>query len=210
SLTAPEERARATSYAVDRAGRDRRARRVQDLTQRHAFAVADDAAVVGVRGDALGRLVRAREHLAEVRHAHAIPRLARYEREPGIAQAVDHVLGDAHRGGETGRPDAAHAHVALARVEADLVVAVLGRSPEAHVHRGHLLPGEAGQDAIALLHETRKPGGRGARRRTIADVLRRGTDDDVAEHGRADQHALRPGRRDGQDDVVHQRAGELV
>ena len=50
-LAAAEQRAGAAAQAVERARRDGGARRVEDLAARHALAVADDAAVVGIGGD---------------------------------------------------------------------------------------------------------------------------------------------------------------
>src|SRR4029450_11250285 len=60
----PVQRTRPPPHAVERTGRDGRPRRVPHLAARHPLAVADDVAVVGILGDALGRLIRSRAHRA--------------------------------------------------------------------------------------------------------------------------------------------------
>src|SRR4030095_3251175 len=53
----PVQRTRPPPHAVERTGRDGRPPRGPNLAARHPLAVADDAAGVGILGDALGRLV---------------------------------------------------------------------------------------------------------------------------------------------------------
>ncbi len=148
--------------------------------------------------------------LAEVRHAHRPVVVARHELQARVAEPFEHVLGDRHRGGEPGRADAADAHVALAGMKADLVVAVLGRGPEADVDRRHLLGDERRHEPPPLRDETREAGRRGRRRPFVVDVLGGRPEHHVAEDGRAHEHALGTRRRHRQEHVAHQRPRELV
>ena len=139
-----------------------------DLAARDALAVADDAPVVGIGGDQLGGTGTG---AGTPRRGSACGRggtssLAR-EREAGVAQAVDDVLGDRHRRRQAGRADAADADVALRGMERDLVVAVLGGGAQADVDGRDLLVEQRRQDAAALL----AAGSPGPRRSTRSRVL---------------------------------------
>jgi hypothetical protein len=92
----------------------------------------------------------------------------------------------------------------------ELIVAVLGRRAEPDVGGGHLVPDQAGNDALPGLHQPRKA--RAGRRavRLVLDVVGRRAEQDVPVDGRRDEDALRLLRRDREEDVVDQASGELV
>src|SRR5215471_14373682 len=87
------------------------------------------------------------------------------------AQLVGDVLGDPQRRGQPGRPDTGDAGVAPGGVDADLVVAVLGRGPQPGVGRGDLLTGQARDDPVPGLEQRGQPVRGGGGVGPVTDVL---------------------------------------
>ena len=204
-------RARAAAQAVEVHRRQRSVQRVPDLAARDALAEADDPPVVAVGVDQLAALVGPLGALADVRHRELRRRSGPgLEPQPGRAELLAHVLRDRHRGGQARGANAAHAGVALGRVHAELVVHVLGGGAQAGVHRGHLVLEQPGHDPRALGAQVREPLGRGLGVVLSPHVLGGRAEHHVAEHGGRNQHALRDLGGHREDDVLHERARELV
>src|SRR5262249_11483882 len=193
-LAAPHQDTRAPAQAVEVHGRNGARTRRLDLTERHALAEADDRTAL---------FVRTRRELADVRHA----QLGR-RRLPRDAEQLTDVLGDRKRCGQPGRTDAADTDITVVGLE--LIVVVLRRGADADVHRRDVVPHELREDPLRLAKQVREAerGGRGV---VLAlDVFRRRPDEDIAEHGRRDEHALARAGRNGEHDVIQQRTRELV
>ena len=120
------------------------------------------------------------------------------------------MLGNGQRRRQARRADAADGQVALIRMGSDAVVGVLGCGPEPGVDGGDLVVDEGGQDPASVRQEgvDACPGGRGVR--AVLEVLGGRPEQDVAEDGRGDEHALGRGRWDRQQHVVDQATGQLV
>lgn len=118
--------------------------------------------------------------------------------------------GDGEGGGEAGGTDAADGDVALAGVGGDPVVVVPGGCAQARVDGGDLLLQQGGEDTAALFAQAPQPLGRRTGVALVVQVLRGGTEQDVAVDGGGDQDALAEGGGDGQQDVADQGAGERV
>ena len=121
-----------------------------------------------------------------------------------------HVLGDRQRGRQPRGADSAHARIALGGVDRDLVVRVVGRRAQANVDGGHLVAAERGHDARRLGAQVGEALACGGGVLPVLDVLRRRTDEHVAEHRRRDEHALRDRRGNRQHDVIDERPRQLV
>src|SRR6266540_6570179 len=210
ALAAAEQGAGAAAQPVQVARGDGAGERVEQLAAGDALAVADDAAVVGVGGDRLGRAVGPRERLAEVRQADPLDPLDRDQWQAGTAQLADEVLGDGEGGGQAGGADAAGAGVALRGVHLELVVAVLGGGAQARVDGGDLLGEQRREDALAVGEQAGQAAGAGGGVALVVEVLGGRAEQHVAEYGRRDQHALAGRGRHRKKHVAQERAGQLV